>query len=55
MVALEQLSLLIPAFIDFNEEFKVSTSAREEIKNIVGKGIGGKLGFVELKIVFNSY
>jgi hypothetical protein len=37
MAALEGLSLLFPAFLDFNEEFKGPTSGREEIKNIVEK------------------
>jgi hypothetical protein len=38
MAALEKLLLLFPAFLDFNEEFKGSTSARDErIRNIVGK------------------
>jgi hypothetical protein len=34
MAALEQLSLLFPAFLDFNEEFKGSTSAREKLKTL---------------------
>jgi hypothetical protein len=55
MAALEQLPLLFPAFLYFNEEFKGSTSGRGEIKNIVENGIAGKLGFVELKFVFISY
>jgi hypothetical protein len=46
MAPVERVSILFPAFLDFNEEFKDSSSVQEQIRNIVATRIAGKMKFV---------